>query len=543
MANGDPIRIGQNGFGSLQTLLQATVNKPASTFRVQVGAGSTGDAIVGQADSGIGVVGVNTTSLRPGVWGTSSGGIFGAVFGSCPSMGVRGGGAIGVFGEGGFGVAGQSVGSSGVGVSGFVVDQFGVDNGSAGVLGHAEAGPGVDGAADSGAGVRGASSSGPGVAGRSDTGPGADAQSHSSAGVVGRSALGTGVHGVGDTTIGVTGNGPLCGVLGQATAGFGLYGIAKEGDGVRGESSGGWGVVGMAQSRPGVGARSQSAAGVDAGSATGPGVLAVGGSFGVTALASRGVGVRGETVSGAAGVHGVSARSVGVLGESPAVAGVVGKSGSGVGVTASAAGTMPALLAYGTGGGRAALFDGDVEVTGAFTVLGTKSAAVRHPDGTLRRLHCLEAPEALFEDIGEAELVDGSVEVRLDPDFAALIDAKSYHVFVTSYSRAALYVSRRDAEGFEIASIADDRSRLPDGPVRCSWRVVGRRADVAAERLAPFDATTRPDLRTIDAPQLPRPGSPVTLRLDAPEVPPAPAYEPTPAPPKVGPADPRELEV
>ena len=52
-------------------------------------------------------------------------------------------------------------------------------------------------------------------------------------------------------------------------------------------------------------------------------------------------------------------------------------------------------------------------------VPSTPVAAVSHPDGSHRLLYSLESPESWFEDFGEARLVDGKAEVRLDPDFAA----------------------------------------------------------------------------------------------------------------------------
>jgi hypothetical protein len=414
-----------------------------------------------------------------------------------------------------------------------VIDQFGQDQGSAGVIGRAEAGPGVSGISASGTGVLAASDSGAGVDGRSDA----------ATGVVGRSRAGAGVQGLGGQ-FGVTGKAPLCGVMGEAQTGFGLYGsVQGGGDGVRGESTGGWGVVGFGQERPGVGARSRSGAGVDTASIDGAGVVAAGRTFGVTATASRGAGVRGESATGPAGVHGVAPRSVGVLGERAGAYGAVGSSTSGFGVAAVAGGTLPALLAYGTGGGAAGRFDGDVQVNGTLTVNGVKSAAVRHPDGTLRRLHCLEAPEAMFEDMGEAELVDGRAEVRLDPDFAALVDVDGYQVMLTSYAPVALYVSRRDREAFEIAVVAGDRAPRARGEVRCGWRVVARRADVEHDRLAVVPETERPDvladLRVVGAPEPPSVGDPGGTRVDPPGAPPE---RPLPTPPEAPQADPAKLE-
>ncbi len=530
MANGDPVRVGQPNFGSAETVVQATVNTPASTLKVQVGAGSSGAAVSGLAGPGIGVKGENLTGLRPGIWGRSSGGIFGAVMGDAPSIGVRGHGSTGVVGQGGVGVNGFSVGAAGIGVVGDVIDQLGQDNGSAGVIGRAEAGPGVSASSATGTGALAASTSGPGVDARSDTAPG----------VVARSRDSTGVQASGGS-IGVSGKAPQCGVMGEAQSGWAIYGTTQgSGDGVRGESTGGWGVVGFGREHPGVGARSQSGAGLDAASASGPGVVAAGRTFGVSAAASQGVGVRGESTAGAAGVLGVGPRSFGVWGQSDLGVGAVGSSTSGVGVAALGRGSLPALVAYGLGGGGAARFVGDVMISGSLTVTAIKAAAVRHPDGTLRRLHCVEAPEAMFEDMGEAELVDGRAEVKLDPDFAALVDLDGYQVMLTSYAPVALYVSRRDAEAFEIAVVEGPRPARGREPVRCGWRVVARRRDVERERLAVVPESEPPDLMAdVDMGKPPRPGEPATTRLDPPTSPPE---RPLPLPPEAPRADLADLE-
>ena len=47
--------------------------------------------------------------------------------------------------------------------------------------------------------------------------------------------------------------------------------------------------------------------------------------------------------------------------------------------------------------------------------------AMRHPDGSYRRLYSLESPETWFEDFGRGELLDGRAQVELDPDYAVLV--------------------------------------------------------------------------------------------------------------------------
>jgi hypothetical protein len=151
---------------------------------------------------------------------------------------------------------------------------------------------------------------------------------------------------------------------------------------------------------------------------------------------------------------------------------------------------------YSRGDGQAGYFRGSVWVDGNFTVLspGVKSAAVPHPDGTLRQLCALESPESWFEDFGRAELTRGHAQVELDPDFAALVDTDVYHVFVTPEGDSnGLYTSARTPSGFEVREQGGGTSTLP-----FSYRVVARRKDVRAGRL---QSVERPPERAL--PELP----------------------------------------
>src|SRR5262249_40099698 len=146
--------------------------------------------------------------------------------------------------------------------------------------------------------------------------------------------------------------------------------------------------------------------------------------------------VAGETLSPAGtGVHGLAtppnpnaASGVGVLGSSPRGIGVVGT----------------------TSTGTAGAFFGQVVVFGTFIATGgLKSAAVPHPDGTHRLTYCMESPESWFEDFGRAQLRGGHAEVRLDPDFAAIVRTGDFHVFLTPEGETeGLYVSARSEDGF-----------------------------------------------------------------------------------------------
>jgi hypothetical protein len=121
-----------------------------------------------------------------------------------------------------------------------------------------------------------------------------------------------------------------------------------------------------------------------------------------------------------------------------------------------------------------------VIVLGDFTVAkGAKSAAVRHPDGSYRRLYSLESPESFFEDFGRAHLARGRAYVELDRDFAALVRRTDYYVFLTPEGDGrGLYVSRKGSTGFEVREQQEGT-----GTAAFSYRVVARRKDIDGARL------------------------------------------------------------
>ena len=141
-----------------------------------------------------------------------------------------------------------------------------------------------------------------------------------------------------------------------------------------------------------------------------------------------------------------------------------------------------------TGGPYAGWFNGPVEINGPLTVNGAvtvmganvKSVAIPFPDGSHRRLYCMESPECWFEDFGDAELVKGKAQVKLPRDFASAIKTGSYHVFLAPYgSSNGLYVSKRTRQGFVVTEQGKGKSNL-----KFSFRIVGKRKDLSAERFA-----------------------------------------------------------
>lgn len=473
MANGQPLIAGSFNTATLQTSLSATGIPGGNKSALVVFGPKTGAGVVGRA-----------LGFGPGLLSSEVG-----VAGDSPTLGVFGQAGAGRVDDdqgnvliAATGVAGRA-GNFGIGVHGGASAGFGV-------LGQDPSGFGVQGKSVSGTGVAGDSQSGPGVSGRSQAQPGVRGESSTSQGVFGRSASSAGVAGVSTSFAGVfgrsTGN---VGVQGVSTQSIGVYGSGQTEPGVRGDSNTAYGVLGMSTTGNGVhGWSTQGDAGVSGYSPAGNGMHA---------KSISGRGLLAESASGNA-IVGLQTSAQAGSGN-----GVVGFAEVGVGVGAASR-TRPSLYAIGLGS-LAALFEGDVEVRGGFKVVGgPKSAVVKHRDGSHRQLYCMESPESWFEDFGEAVVAGGATEVALDPDFAALVRPEGYQVFLTPYDAASLYVSRRGAKGFEIRALPDAKGALPDR-VRCGYRVVAKRLDIEAPRLAkvalvdaprlelPKAAQTRPD--------------------------------------------------
>ena len=218
-----------------------------------------------------------------------------------------------------------------------------------------------------------------------------------------------------------------------------------------------------------------------------------------------GVGVRGVNGAGGNAVRGEvpassSANGIAIYalnystyaGGSPGAGGfaIYGLSAKGhglVGATASAGAAAVVGATNGVAGAYAAAFYGPVIVGGNFTVVGgAKSAAVPHPDGSHRRLYCVESPESWFEDFGRGTLACGEATIRLDPDFAAVVDTAEYHVFLTGdHGRSDLSVGERTPEGFQVKSGGGGEGTF-------SWRVVARRKDIAGPRFETVEIPREP---------------------------------------------------
>jgi len=245
-----------------------------------------------------------------------------------------------------------------------------------------------------------------------------------------------------------------------------------------------------------------------------------------------GPGVQGENT-----VTGIFPHGPGVLGHAKADHGVVGYTDStrghaGVCGYAAAAGNIAVRGSVNPASATApftfaGVFDGNVYVSGILAIGDGKAAAVPHPDGSHRLLYCIESPEAWFEDFGEGTITGGKAEVKLDSGFVAVTDTSTMHVFVMSHDEQhALHIAGKSATGFRVGAVPSTTAaaagkKVSDLSGTFTYRVVAKRKDIKAERLAKF---VLPKAGSVGAPEFPEPSMPSKMSKpsQSPELPPPP---------------------
>ncbi len=297
--------------------------------------------------------------------------------------------------------------------------------------------------------------------------------------------------------------GVAIGVLGHtnSTAGYGVAGDARATTGTV------YGVYGVSRSPAGRGVYGGNTATTgtnyggffESNSPTGRGVVGVArhttstsDNFGVRGEANspEGIGVGGyalsATGSGALGVYGRS--------DSPSGKGVYGNATetNGIGVY-----------------GRATATNGNYGVYsyGNIGKTGTMMTLVQTRLNGWVGLHGMESAEALFEDVGTAQLVNGRASVALDPIFAQTVNLKQpYQVFLTPMGDCGLYVAEKTEAAFTVQAL---------GGKPCSiafdYRIVAKRLGYENQRLMSVES---PELSLDDEPERTAPTSP--LEVDAP---------------------------
>jgi hypothetical protein len=317
----------------------------------------------------------------------------------------------------------------------------------------------------------------------------------------GNGSFARGIYGtsMSSTGAGVTGDSPFAGMNGSGK----VYGILASSDGNTGialnayaSKPGGMGIFAESVGIYGIYGQSAAAGGV-----------------GVTGTCTGGIGVLG-TVSDGYGLYGAANTGIGIYGSSAHKHGIQGTTTAAYfGAVYGQTTTTNTVGVYGS------TFNGVSNIATAYAgymdgnfavVHGVKSAGVPHPDGTYRLLYCVESPENWFEDFGTGTLVGGRADIKLDPDFAAVVHADDYHVFLTEHDvHQHLIVTKRTATGFsvqadtEIAALKGKKAADLAGTF--SWRLVAKRKDITPERLAKFTLPVGREGRHAGPMSLPKP--------------------------------------
>jgi len=121
-----------------------------------------------------------------------------------------------------------------------------------------------------------------------------------------------------------------------------------------------------------------------------------------------------------------------------------------------------------------------VNESGDLVCIGTKSAMVSIQNQT-RKMYAVESPEVWFEDFGSGTLTQGSGWIPIDPLFAATVDLKDYHVFVTPLGDCrGLYVTKKSADSFEVHELGNGKTNI-----RFDYRLIAKRRGYESDRLEP----------------------------------------------------------
>lgn len=136
---------------------------------------------------------------------------------------------------------------------------------------------------------------------------------------------------------------------------------------------------------------------------------------------------------------------------------------------------------------------GSLTVQGSVVAYGGKNRLVSTKNYANRLLYCLESPEALFEDIGEAETdMNGRAYIFFDPVFAETIYAYGYQVFLQPYGNGSVYVTNRN----DLYIAVSGTPNLAFG-----WRVIAKQSDYTDKRLDEAEELELPKISEKNAPE------------------------------------------
>jgi hypothetical protein len=100
-----------------------------------------------------------------------------------------------------------------------------------------------------------------------------------------------------------------------------------------------------------------------------------------------------------------------------------------------------------------------VDESGNVWKYGTISSVVKTPEYGDRTTYAIESPQVWIEDFGQATLMEGEAQVRLDPIYAETVNLQAgYQVFLTPICQqpVILYVTSKTVTGFSVSGVTLD---------------------------------------------------------------------------------------
>lgn len=225
--------------------------------------------------------------------------------------------------------------------------------------------------------------------------------------------------------------------------------------------------------------------------ASGTGGVFAGNNSGTSTLAT-GSGVAGTgTTTGVYGIGTTAASGTGGVFAGNNLAAITLGAGSGVAGTGSISGVFgyATTNVNGSSGGTFQRAGGAFGVVVCANILGTDykvagsglvSTVVKNTENKNVIMFAPESPEALFQDFGKGNLINGYAKIELDPTFAKNIfvdDTHPLQVFVQLEGDCkGVYVANKTANGFEVKELQGGSSN-----VSFTWFANGNRADTKDE--------------------------------------------------------------
>ena len=458
---GDVFSVYANGTGNATT---NAINNNLGAFAVNGYASGNASGVYGETDGGTSTTGAGILGQIYGTATTASGnseGVYGVNSTAPSGTGLTAANAMGVRGEA-TGAAGgantMGVLGNNTGITGFAYGVYGISN----------------------------SPSGQGLFGINN-----DVSANPSHGIQGQSAAiggGAGVRGYNTATAIATGQNAY-GVRGSSTASPTGTGFII---GVRGDESGAtgttYGVYGQSLSATGYGIGATNT------NASGTGLVAIGNNAAQASLvAGSGAAVAGSGI-GTFSFARTLLSGVGLVavGNNQTTAIITPTSGCGVsgvgtqygvmGFATSTISTNPANTstnngAAGSSGGYFEVQSAGVAQTWAYVGVrdngavlrkiigpGTVNTIVNDLQGNRVALSCPEAPENLFQDAGQGQLVNGHVHINIDPIFAHNIVVNAQHplrVLIQAEGNCqGVYVSNKSQSGFDVDELNGGQSNI-----------------------------------------------------------------------------------